>query len=252
MLSCNCKWGILVADLLARYPVAAKAIPGALAEQIGPRASLIRARNGQTVTALGAASNSVYILLEGRVQVTIFSLGGREVVLRNLKAGTLFGDLSALDERPRSATIVAIGDTLLASIPGEVFRDAVCQTPEAALWMVRRLATQARDLTDKVFELTVLRVAGRLHCELLRLCDSPSGEGRTAVIDPFPTHAELASRIGSHREAVTREMRFLADQGILVQDGRRTTITDLPALQTLIRDAVGELAEAEWLGSSGG
>lgn len=234
-----------MADPFVRYPILAGAMPTVLAERIGPRTAFIRARAGQTITPLGSGSNSVYFLIEGRVQVTVFSLGGREVVLRNLKPGMLFGELAALDERPRSATIVSIDATHLASIPGEVFREAVCAIPEAALWMMRRLASQVRELTDKVFELNTLRVAGRLHCELLRLCDGGSDDGRTAEIDPFPTHAELASRIGSHREAVTRELRYLAGRGILRQDSRRTIVTDLPALQTLIRDAVGELAEAE-------
>lgn len=232
-----------MADLLARFPVLNEALPEALARPIAPYASLIRGRAGQTLTAIGSGSNNVYIVLEGRVQVTVFSFGGREVILRDLGRGTLFGELAALDDQPRSASIVALTATLLACFPGGLFRAAVSESPEAALWMMRRLTKQVRELTEKIFELNTLRVAARLHCELLRLCETVAADGRTAVIDPFPTHAELASRIGTHREAVTREMRFLAGQNILSQERRRTTVTDVQALAGLVREASGEIGE---------
>ena len=63
------------------------------------------------------------------------------------------------------------------------------------------------------------------------------------MVEPFPTHAELASRIGTHREAVTREMRFLASQGIVAQERRRMVVTDLPALAGLVREAAGVVSD---------
>jgi CRP-like cAMP-binding protein len=229
-------------DLLARYPSVTAALPESLVQQLGGHATLVRARGGQTLTSMGSSSTNVFLVLEGRVQVAIFSLEGREVILRDLSAGAIFGELAALDSQPRSATIVALGDCLLASVPGEVFRNAACGTPAAAGWLARRLVGQIRDLTEKVFELNALRVPSRLHCELLRLCGT-QGQGTPAVIEPFPTHAELASRIGTHREAVTREMRFLAGQGIVAQQRRRMVVTDLPALVGLVRDAAGVMSD---------
>jgi len=229
-------------DLLARYPSVTAALPEGLAQQLGGHATLVRARSGQTLTAMGSSSTNVFLVLEGRVQVAIFSLDGREVILRDLSTGAMFGELAALDSQPRSATIVALGDCLLASIPGEVFRNAACGTPAAAGWLARRLVAQIRDLTEKVFELNALRVPSRLHCELLRLCGTQA-QGQSAMIEPFPTHAELASRIGTHREAVTREMRFLAGQGIVAQERRRMVVTDLPALVGLVRDAAGVVSD---------
>ncbi|SNS18044.1 cAMP-binding domain of CRP or a regulatory subunit of cAMP-dependent protein kinases [Sphingomonas laterariae] len=229
-----------MADARGRLPEAMAALPGDLAGRLWRDAATVRAKAGQTVLEIGAPSTQVYIVLEGKVQVALYSLGGHEVILRDLAAGALFGELAAIDERPRSATITALSDCQLASLPASAFRAAVAESSDGALWLAARLAMQIRSLTEKVFELNALRVRERLHCELLRLCEGL--DGQDATIEPCPTHAELAARIGTHREAVTREMGFLAQRGIAVQRARQLTITDLPALRQLVRDAVGGIS----------
>ena len=72
------------------------------------------------------------------------------------------------------------------------------------------------------------------------------------VIDPAPTHAELASRIGTHREAVTRELRFLAEHGIIRQHRRRLTVADMPGLARLVRLAAGRTDGVEGPPRAGG
>jgi CRP/FNR family transcriptional regulator, cyclic AMP receptor protein len=233
----------LVKDLLARFPHAVSSLPRELAERLWETATLVNAKSGRTILSLGAQSTNVYLVVKGRVQVTLFSLGGREVILRDLGEGEIFGELAALDDRPRSASIVALSDCVLASIGADAFRRAVFELPLGAMWLARRLTGQIRDLTEKVFELNALRVRSRLHCELLRMCGSAEGGG-VAVIDSSPTHAELASRIGTHREAVTREMGFLMEQGIVEQQRRRLAIVDVAALAQLVRLAGGEIDPA--------
>ena len=221
----------------ARMPQVLESLPAALAARLWADAALLAAPAGKTLVALGATSTSVYIVLEGRVQVMLFSLGGKEVILRDLGEGDLFGELAAIDGQPRSASIVALADCQLASIPGETFRAAVSELPEGAIWLARRFAVQIRDLTERVFELNALRVRSRLHCELLRLCGT-AADGRDRItLEPTPTHAELASRVGTHREAVTREIGLLVGQGIVEQHRRRMTVVDLPALTHLVRMA---------------
>jgi CRP-like cAMP-binding protein len=221
-----------------RYTFLKEALPPGFLD--GLPATTVKARAGQTLMSVGTSSTSVYVVLEGRVQVAIFSPAGREVILRDLDRGAIFGELAALDDQPRSATIVALAPCLLLSIPGERFRAAVFENPAAAAWMTRRLVAQIRDLTERVFELNTLRVPSRLHCELLRLAGPQRDGDGQAVIDPFPTHAELAARIGTHREAVTRELSYLGGCGIIEQQRRRAVVTDLPALAALVRDVAGD------------
>ena len=219
-------------------------MPADLAARLWSCATVVKARSGRTLVALGADSTNVYIVLEGRAQARLYSLSGRQVTLRDLGEGAIFGELAAIDPQPRSASIVATTDCLLASIDASSFRAAISELPAAALWIAVRLTRQIRDLTDRVFELNALRVRDRLHCELLRMCGEVGGR-TSIVLDPSPTHADLASRIGTHREAVTRELSILAEHGIVEQRNRRIVVTDVAALADLVREAGGDLtAEA--------
>lgn len=223
---------------LGEIPQAMNALPTELAERLWKQATLINVKSGRTLVEHGAKSTNVYVVLEGRVQVALFSLAGREIILRDLAQSDMFGELAAIDDQPRSASIVALSDCVLASIGAAAFRAAVSELPSASLWLARRLSAQIRNLTDRVFELNALRVSSRLHCELLRRC---AGAGETRVqLEPSPTHAELASCIGTHREAVTREMGYLAERGIVSQHRRTIVIEDTAALAKLVHMVVGD------------
>jgi len=112
--------------------------------------------------------------------------------------------------------------------------------PDAALWLARRLTAQIRDLTERVFELNVLRVSSRLHCELLRRCAAVTDSATSVSLQPSPTHAELAACIGTHREAVTREMGYLAERGIIEQTRRCIVVHDTRALADMVQAVVGD------------
>lgn len=215
-------------------------LPASLADRLRASATLINVKAGKTLVSHGTMSTNVYIVLKGRLQVMLFSLGGREIILRDLGEQEMFGELAAIDGEPRSASIVALSDCRLASIDAASFRAAVSELPEAALWLARRLTTQIRGLTDRIFELNTLRVSSRLHCELLRRCVATGVAGNRVPIEPSPTHAELASCIGTHREAVTREMGCLVEQGIVRQQRRRIIVEDTRALAKLVQAVVGD------------
>jgi CRP-like cAMP-binding protein len=222
-------------------PIVAQ-LPIELAETIRAHATVIRSRRGSDVVSHGDTSNQVYLLLEGQVQIRLLTREGTEAILRDLKPGEFFGELAAIDEGPRSAWVVAISDSVLARIPGETFRAAVIGIPAVADWMARRLTAQIRDLTHRWFELNALQVRSRLHCELARMC----GDAEAPVtFDPAPSHAELAARIGTHREAITREIGYLTKSGIIEQEGKRLRLT--------VRDpgALRKLAEVATWGGGG-
>lgn len=213
----------------------------AFLDDIGPedqravlgRARTIKARKGQMVLAMGESSREVFIVTEGRLQALLYAANGREISLRDLAPGQLFGELAALDGEARSASIVAVTEARLLAIPDDTFRSVLSSSREAADWMIRRLAAQVRSLTNRVFEMTALHVQARLHCELLRLART---QGRSdGIIDPAPTHADLANRIGTHREAVTRELGALAARKILKISRRRLHFLDVERLEDTLR-----------------
>ncbi len=214
--------------------------PAAMREAILRVGRTLGVRRGQMVLATGSVSDDVYIVRAGHLRVTLFPISGREVVVRDLEAGQIFGELAAIDSMPRSASIIAISDSNLIVIPGQWFREIVSGTAEAALWFARHLTGQIRQLTDRIFELSAINVRGRLHCQLLRMCANAGVVDNQADIALAPTHEHLAALIGSHREAVTRELSYLSSIGLLERNGRRLKFRDVERLAGIVRELTGE------------
>lgn len=215
----------------ASQPEILKHVPAALRAEIAPRLRIMRASKGRTLLEKGSRSTEVFFLLQGRAQVVLYSSNGREVYVNDIGPGDVCGEIAALDGESRSATIVATSDIVLAAMRGSDFMHCLESSPAAGIWLARKLASCARRLTEQVFELSALNVRARIHCELLRL--ARTGEPRNGCIEvrPAPTHAELASRIGTHREAVTREMQVLAKSNIIRHGRRSLLVVDLLRLE---------------------
>lgn len=184
-------------------------------------------------------STDVFVVITGTVRVVIYSLAGREVTYRDIEAGSYFGELAAIDGLPRSATIVAIDDSVIASMSAESFWHVLHRYPSATTCLVKNLAESVRSLTERVFEFSALAVNNRIHAELLRLAlDHMTGDNQ-AIISPAPTHTEFASRISTRREAVARELNDLARAGLVERRDGVLVVNDVDRLTRLVQDVVG-------------
>jgi CRP/FNR family cyclic AMP-dependent transcriptional regulator len=209
-------------------------LPDELQNAFRARARTIRVRRDQIVVAEGIEATDVYLIASGRVKFSLYAQHGREMTLREMAAGQIFGELSAVDGQPRSVSVVAVEDASLYHLSGDEFIAFLRDTPSAGLWIARQLSMRVRDLTAKIFELTTMAVNTRLHRELMRLGLESGVAADAAVIDRFPTHSDLASRIGTHREAITRELGLLHKEKIIRQVGRRMHILSVERLQQMI------------------
>jgi CRP-like cAMP-binding protein len=195
-----------------------------------------RVAAGTAILLNNEDSRHVYGILSGRVRATIFSRGGREVSFRDLGPGDLFGDLAAIDGKPRSATVVALERCELIAIPDAVFRSVLASNSEVAFQMLCELTALIRDLSDRVVEFSTLGVKNRIHAEILRLARGASEDGQSAAISRAPTHSEIANRISTHREAVTREVRSLAKQGLVRKKSGSLYVYDIPRLARMVAE----------------
>ena len=184
-----------------------------------------------------SGGTDLFFVLQGHVRVSI-AAAGREVILRDIHDGEFFGELAAIDQRPRSAGILAITDTLVARMPAGVFRQVVHEHPDVCDQLLHTLVGQIRTQANRVNEQSNLGVRQRLYAELLRLARKPLGGG-PPVVSPPPTHAELAARVSSHREAITRELNALARNGLI--ERRRGAIALLDAIR--LREMIAEAGE---------
>jgi CRP-like cAMP-binding protein len=218
-----------------------KLLPDPLGQLLEPHARIVTLRPGQIVIGHQDRTSDVFVVLEGTLRVELHSLNGREIILADVGPGELIGEFAALDDQPRSASVTAMNNCMLACVPGEIFRTMVNANPATAEWMARQLVRHIRLLTERIFELNALAVRNRLHCELLRLSLNAGVAGNRATIAPAPTHVELANRIGSHREAVTRELQYLQAEGIVVRNGRKLDVNDVAKLAEIVRAAAGDV-----------
>jgi CRP/FNR family cyclic AMP-dependent transcriptional regulator len=93
--------------------------PAGLRDAYLARARLMKVRRGQIVISEGSETTEVYLIRSGRVQISLFSPHGREVILRDMGPNLIFGELAAIDRLPRSANVVALEDGLLAHMRGD-------------------------------------------------------------------------------------------------------------------------------------
>jgi CRP/FNR family cyclic AMP-dependent transcriptional regulator len=192
---------------------------------------------GQRLVAREDADRDLHLIVAGTVRVTTYSPGGRETSFRELAAGMSFGELAALDGRPRSADVVALTPGLIASLAPDALRTLLREE-----WIVNervlvRLAGLARSLTDRVLELSTMNVQQRVCMELVRLARSGNTTGNQARIDPAPNHSELAHRVSTYREQVTRELSALAKAGLVARDGGALVVKDIERLRRMAEEA---------------
>jgi CRP-like cAMP-binding protein len=195
----------------------------------------------QLIIEYDEESKDVFFVTRGRVRVMRFSASGREVAFQDLVAGQIFGDFSAIDGNLRSASVVAVADSLIASISACQFREILRQYECVNSAMLKRLVEMARVLSDRVFEFSTLAVRNRIHAELLRLAHQSAQGNNIASICPAPTHTDIANRISTNREAVTRELNNLARVGMIEKRRGMLVVRDVRALATIVREANPEL-----------
>ena len=184
-------------------------------------------------------SFDVMFLLTGMARVSIYSPDGRQVSFRDIAPGAIFGELSAIDGEARSASVEAVETCTAAIMPRRAFLRALGEHPAFMTAVMKHLTGQVRTLTARVFEFSTLAVANRVRSELLRLAGEVR-QGNEAVLSPAPTHAEIASRISTHREAVTRELGWLEEKKFIAKEGRVLRVKNLTGLRGVVENFSGE------------
>ena len=191
------------------------------------------ARGAEAISAEEGCTD-VHLICAGRVRVTFYSPSGREVAFRELGAGTSFGELSAIDGEARSASVVALEDSTIASLSRDRFWRLLRESPEVSGNVLRNLTALVRDLSARIVDTTVLTVPQRVRAEIVRLARATGHQGKSALILKSPTHAELASQIGATREAVSRELSRMAGDGLVERRGRDLLVHDVARLHASI------------------
>jgi CRP-like cAMP-binding protein len=213
----------------------------------GQRASIARRCNWRRVAPreqiIGhhETTTDVYFVVQGHLRAINFSALGKQVSFVDVGPGDIVGDFSAIDGQARSTDVVALDDAFIGSMVADTLWGVLDTYPVVAAALLKRLTGIVRQLNERIFELSTLSVHNRIHGELLSLARASGIKDNAATISPTLTHAEIASRIGTNRETVTREINALAKSGIIRKDKRTLTVTDVARLQEAIAIELGEL-----------
>ena len=204
---------------------AGERLPQPLLDAIAPH-GVVRSFPAQAILINeGDATDSLYIVLSGRVKVYASSEDGRELVLSEYGPGSYFGELS-LDGERRSASIKAIEACTCRVVQGAQLRRFLEAHPDFAMHLNRKLIRMVRRLTEQLSSIALQDVYGRVVRVLTELSD-PVGEER--VLRHKLTQQDIADRIGCSREMVNRVMKELTAGGYVAQrDGRLAILRKLP------------------------
>ena len=187
-------------------------LDGVVCRKIVSQGRLQCVSRGAVVVTEGDAPKGLYLVLSGRLKVFLNDDAGREVVLTIEESGSAFGEISLLDEEPRSASVAAIEPCELVVIGKEALLGLLKQNPELSLAMIRSLAALVRRLSGNIRTLALKNIYSRL----IHLLESRAQqEGDHRVIHERLTHQLMADMIGASREMVSRIMSDLSKGGYI-------------------------------------
>ena len=215
-----------ILDLLRRVPLFNELSETEIAS-IAARVSAGRYETGQVVFSEGEAGGDLLMVMEGSVKIVKIAVSGRHQLLSIERPGSSLGEVSAFDGGPYSTTAIASAPTTLLRLHGEQFRALCLAYPSVALKVIRVLGHRLRHLRQLVEELSFATVRDRLIAHLLRLATERGVRGGTGIeIHLDENNEELAGRLGTVRELVSRNLGRLHGEGLIVMRRRSVTIPD--------------------------
>lgn len=181
---------------------------------------------GKLLFARGDKGDSIYVLLEGEVEVRVSNEAGRDVRIAALKPFALIGEMAVLDGGKRSADIAAIRRSRFLRISRDQALAALESEPKALLKLVAELSRRLRAADAALEDARLLDLGGRLATRLL----DEAGNGASVAL----TQTEIARRIGASREKVNRKLHEWADEGWISLSRAGIKIVDRDELVALI------------------
>ncbi len=190
---------------------------------------------GEMVFREGDDAGGVMAIVSGRMKVSVAGVGGREVVLQFAGPGDLVGELSPIFRRPRSASVMAMGDVEVIAVPAEEFRRFIADHPRVAMLIFDHVASLLSVADRQRVDLATRDVTGRIAARLLELADEADVDANgPSTLSLALSQDELAAWTGASREAVAKSLHVLRELGWVETGRREITVLDRTALRSLV------------------
>ncbi len=181
-------------------------------------------------------SRDVRFLLTGRARVILRIATGKEIILGDMGPNDFVGEIAAIDNQGRAANVTVLNTSRMCVMPQSVFLDILAESPEVSLNIMRVLTSRIRKLNMRLTEHCFLQAKHRICVEIMRKSRPRLGHEGQRVISPPPLQREIAERVGTRREVVSRQISALRKLGIVEKTPRALVIKDIPAINKIIEE----------------
>ena len=193
-----------------------------------------RFREGEAIFQQGDPGQMLYLVESGQVRIYVQDEEGQETSVTLCGPGDMFGELAVIDGLPRSASAVAMDNTVVSILSRDRFRLHMRNSPQLALNFMKLLSVRVRYSTQQVSSLTLLDTPGRLARKLLELAhDHGQAEPGGVHINLTLTQSDLASLIGATRESVNKALGAFRRQGLIRTQAGHIVIVEPDALREM-------------------
>jgi len=167
---------------------------------------------GTTIISAGDLTDSLFVIISGRLKVMMSDDEGREVILAILGSNEFFGEMGLLDDSPRSASVVALEACELLTLSKRDFKKCLSENFELSMAVMRGLVRRLREADKKIGSLALMDVYGRVARLLLEMAETVDGQ---KVVIKKLAKQDIAKMIGASREMVSRVMKDLQAGGYI-------------------------------------
>ncbi|MBW1807068.1 MAG: Crp/Fnr family transcriptional regulator [Deltaproteobacteria bacterium] len=180
---------------------------------------------GSLVFGQEEPGDALFIIAKGRVKIVLYGESGKEITLSFFRKGDFFGEMSLLDDMPRSANVVTTEDSTLLILKRDDFKKHLVENPTTAVNVLAELSKRLRKADEIIGNLALLDVYGRVARVLIDLGEKEGEKVEDGMlIRKRPTQQDIASMVSTSRETVSRALNEFQKRGLLIMDGKKVIL----------------------------
>lgn len=189
---------------------------------------------GQSIFARGDPGAELYIVVKGRVRLSVLTADGKELSFAHAEAPSVFGELAVFDGRPRSADATAVGKVEALTLSKSAFHRLLSTTPAIAEAAIKFLSARLRDADEQLEAIALHPIEGRLARFFLAAArqKNPAGDQDTVTLSLPISQSELALLVGASRPKVNAAIALLEAEGAITRKGQEV-VCDVESLSAL-------------------
>jgi len=208
-------------------------IPPETIARLERRCRWLNLEKGDILAPAGEPLEKIFFLVSGELRCTLYTPEGKILFLPPVTSGAIVNPETLINPAGLIYSIASARASTVAFVGAGTFREVLSTDPRLLQALLTTLVKREHALIGHIEELTTLNVRERIHRELLRLCREDTNGDGSALIYPIPTHEDIAHRIGTHREAVSREMSHLQHVGVIIRRDGALLVPEVARLKDL-------------------